>query len=126
MPYVVGKANSLLVQALKLPSQALTLLLCSYSVPPADSFPLSTTSELPGHALSDTTGIATGTVSFALPLADPTKLSELLEDWKEKAKEEMIKVARRQGASGVVDLDYKIQVVASGVGVQTLSDLARS
>jgi uncharacterized protein YbjQ (UPF0145 family) len=78
-----------------------------------------------GYVLSDTTGVVTGTHSTDLSAKSITPPLSL-DDYREKALADLIHKAKQSGAGGVIDVKYRIEVVANGVGALAMADLARN
>ncbi|ORY57407.1 hypothetical protein BCR35DRAFT_309666 [Leucosporidium creatinivorum] len=88
------------------------------------ALPISTTSTLTGQALSDTTGLVAGAYASPLPIS-AVELPLSLAEYKKRALHDLVAKAKASGASGVIDVEFEVRLVASGVGVLTMEDLQR-
>ncbi|GAA5900419.1 hypothetical protein JCM6882_001242 [Rhodosporidiobolus microsporus] len=94
--------------------------------------PISTTPELPAGSppISDTIGLINGAAEIPLALSSSGDLRlveadilKQLEDLKKKALDRLQEEAKKQKASGVIEMGLVLKVEAQGVGVLTVDTL---
>ena len=89
-------------------------------------FPFSHASTLPDHAVSDSVGLISGQASEPLPTETPLKQgisAEALERLKAKALVDFVNQARRENAHGATEVEYRVCVEVTGVGVDFVDRL---
>lgn len=94
--------------------------------PPNAPFPISHDSTLPDHAVSDSVGLITGLASEPLPAATPLEhgiSADALDALRARALAEFVKQARKENAHGATEVEYRMCVEVTGVGVDFVDRL---
>ncbi|GAA6041239.1 hypothetical protein JCM8097_008360 [Rhodosporidiobolus ruineniae] len=101
----------------------------SYPPPVPTDMPVSFTPSLPSSCqpISDTVGLVCGSIALELPAKPPADGQEFqlpsLDKLKQQALEKLKDEAKRIRASGVVEVQFVVEVRAEGVGVLTVDTL---
>jgi uncharacterized protein YbjQ (UPF0145 family) len=75
--------------------------------------------------LSDTTGLLAGSYASPLPVT-AVELPLSIAEYQERALQDIVAKAQASGASGIIDVEFEVRVMASGVGVLTMEDMLRA